>query len=116
MICIDNRAIINTDNQIQILEEKRKVFRVEKKDWNDIEYLWRKDIPKGFTLEVLTTFVTTFSATVDGQKIIDSTEKPAQKGRRLYMSYHIKRAWFITTDTKLLVSCNVQSSMKKQIK
>ena len=105
--------IVVTGEKHQNLEQKRKVFDVEQKAWTDVESLNKTDIPEGFTMDVLLKYLTEYGITINGEEIIDDAEKPADKGRRLHMSNFIKRAWFVKTDTKLLIACNVKQSMGK---
>ena len=113
---LENDVSITIGPKYYDMEERRELFKVDEEHWNDIEFLEKADIPPGFTLDVMLQHITTFDVTIDGEDIEDDTERPAEKGRRLFMSNFIKRAWFIKTDSKLLIGCNVRPSMKTKMR
>ena len=110
----DDCTVITVDDHV--LVEKRKVFKVPDKDWKDVESMKETDVPEGFTMEVLTKFLKTFNVIIGGEELHEKTKRAHGRGRKSYLSMRLKRAWFIKTDTKLLIGGNVASSMSQKIR
>ena len=110
----DDCTIITVDDHV--LVEKRKVFKVPDKDWKDVESMQETDVPEGFTMEVLTKFLKTFNVIIGGEELHEKTKRAHGRGRKSYLSMRLKRAWYIKTDTKLLIGGNVAGSMSQKIR
>ena len=113
---LENDVSVTLGPKYYDLEERRELFKIDEEHWKDIEFLEKADIPTGFNLEVMLEYITSIDVDIDGEDIDDDVERPAEKGRRLFMSNFIKRAWFIKTDSKLLIGCNVRPSMKTKMR
>ena len=99
------------------VKERQKIFDpYVEKDWTDIEFLKSDDIPDGFDWNTMIDHISSFELEEDGEEIKDATEKPSEKGRRLFMQLFIKSVWFIKTDTMLLISANVRASQKRKMR
>ena len=107
------KLMLQDTSSIMEMNPLKTLVSQGQKEWSDVESLKKTDIPEGFTMNVLLKYLTEYGITINGEEIIDDAERPADKGRRLHMANFIKRAWFVKTDTKLLLACNVKQSMGK---
>ena len=103
---------IDLDSVEKDLEEKRRLFDSSALVWsNDISKI---SVPKDFTLNKIDKFLTSITILLDDEQIHAGTEKPAVKGRRLYLSEKIQYFEFTLQKNPdlLLTRCNMEASMK----
>ena len=113
---LSNDISVQTGDLFKNLEQKREIFKIPAKDWIDIENFEKEDIPTGFNKEVIKTFLTTTDVTINNEEITTDTKRPNEKGKNMYKSSQIKRAWFKKMDNMLLIGSNCAASQVKKIR
>ena len=80
--------------------------------WHDVVNIDPALIPEGFDMDVVTMFLSLSDIMINDKPYNLEIKKPTKKGRKMYMSKCIKRAWFFQTDNNeyLLFRCNMAAS------
>ena len=94
------------------LVEERKIISDKRLSWKDISELPVGIIKKELEDETISSFLTDYEF-LFGEELIDcGTQKPAKKGKQLYLSDKIHLCEFSKTESHLLFRCTMSASMK----
>ena len=107
---IDLNLVPVSDN----IEEQRKIFDSSSINWSDD--LSKIAIPSGFGLDVIQDFLTSLTVLHRDEALAVGTEKPAIKGRRLYLSSKIQFCECGLKDTAVVFRCNIEASLKSEFR
>ena len=108
-------ATFDIGDLVKELEERRLAFIVpENSQWRHIYGLKKKDVPKSFNRARITIFLKDAKFKINGTFVNNSTEKPKQKGWRLYMSKKVISCKFLKTATMLLLDAHVERSFVQE--
>ena len=92
--------------------EVRKIFSDKRLSWKDISELPASSITKEMEDETIASFLTNYDFSF-GEELIDcGTQKPAKKGKQLYLSEKIQLCEFSKDQSQLLFRCTMSASMK----
>ena len=94
------------------LVEKRSVFELQTLKWASYESLKSSEIPEKFDITTVTNFLTNILMDFGDEEIDTGTEKPAQKGRKMYTSKKIQFVEFCIHENLLMFRANIEASMK----
>ena len=109
-------VIISTGDQNEVIKEKRKILYPKEEQWIDIEKILASDIPDVFDMDVLTKYLSMAHVLLDGENYSFEVGKPSRKGRDMYFSKSIKRAWFCKSENGdfLLFHFHMAPSMNRK--
>ena len=108
---------ISTGTTFQEMVERQLVFGTKdnplpEAQWHDVETIDPALIPEDFDLDMITYFLSLTDVMINNKPYNLEVKKPAKKGRKMYLSKCIKRAWFFLTENNeyLLFRCNMAAS------
>ena len=92
--------------------KRQEIFDIPEEKWLDVERILCTDIPDGFDMDVITMFLSLSELMINDKPYNLTINKPTKKGRNMYLSKCIKRAWFCITDDHdyLLFRCQMAGS------
>ena len=94
------------------LVRQRKIFSDKRLSWKDISELPASSMKKELEDETIASFLTNYEFSF-GEELIDcGTQKPAKKGKQLYLSEKIHLCEFAKGQSQLLFRCTMSASMK----
>ena len=108
---------ISVGTTFQEMVERQLVFGTKdnplpEDQWHDVETIVPGLIPEGFDMDIVTMFLSLSDIMINNKPYNLEIKKPTKKGRKMYMSKCIKRAWFFQTENQeyLLFRCNMAAS------
>ena len=104
---------VNVDSKFQAILQKRTIFDKAGLVWSP--ECDSHSIPTGFSIMKIHNFLTEDSVLIGDEELDAGTEKPAIKGRQLYLSAKIQ-FWEYCKDNDLhLFRANISASMKQEV-
>ena len=108
--------IIADSNVLEEILEKRKIFEDDTMQWSSFQSLKSSDIPKAFTMSVITNFLTKLHIQLDEDEVIDTEiDRHADKGRQMYFSRRIQMVETCSKDNFILFRANIEASMTSNL-
>ena len=97
------------------LVEQRKCFDEQGLDWQDISRSMVK-VSGNFSLETINAFLTKSVLLTGGDNMDVGTQKPARKGRLLYLSEKIQLCQVSSSNESIFFRCQMEASMKNKLR
>jgi hypothetical protein len=92
--------------------------------WQEVTHDSKIRLPRGFTIERVTTYLSSFAVTLDGgggerddeglELVEAGTEKPIVKGRRMYASERLTLVEFASGSSTSFFRSNCEASLRKE--
>ena len=107
---------ISVGTTFQQMVERQLVFGTKENplpedQWHDVETIDPALIHEDFDMDMVTIFLSLSDIMINNKPFNLEVKKPTKKGRKMYMSKCIKRAWFFQTNQEyLLFKCNMSAS------
>ena len=109
----NEEAKSRSDDFLQELTEKRRIFKKSDLTWSDIESFPSASIPD-MEYETISSFLTNCYVTLDGESVPCGTDKPTVKGEHMYKSEKVQLCEFalVPDENLILFRANMSASMK----
>ena len=107
---------ISVGTTFQQMVERQLVFGTKENPLpedqsHDVETIDPALIHEDFDMDMVTMFLSLSDIMINNKPFNLEVKKPTKKGRKMYMSKCIKRAWFFQTNQEyLLFKCNMSAS------